>query len=161
MPTSSSHLQRLQASTSSAETLTAASAAVPSAPVTDTDNMTFLSPEERSTLSNDQKLFMVRKRKAAMGLGPVMPEFCSCEACSGVGLTVCHQCGGAGFNSCDKAAEMFRSEGEILIYNGMLNPQWLFRANGPCWLCKGGTFVACAECAGTGIKGGVDRYTGD
>ena len=123
----------------------------------------FLSEEEASTLSPTQRKFIVRKRMAAAGLGPIMPPESNCQSCSGMGSVTCHQCEGTGRNATDKAQELFNSEehGVIKVNNGLVDPRWLFVQGGPCWLCKAREHIACPDCAGTGIRGGVDRYTGD
>jgi len=120
----------------------------------------FLSDDEIDSLDLEQQHFMIRKRKAAMGLGPVMPESCKCPRCSGIGTLICHQCGGSGSNAEGKLASKFNSDG-VRILNGVAKVNWFLMDNGPCWLCKGLTTVGCSDCSGTGIKGGVDRYTGD
>ena len=150
-------LQRLQATT----TLTPlpSTTPLPTSPTTEEDE--FLSPQERSTLSADQKQFMVRKRKAALGLGPVMPTASSCHHCDGIGSCVCHQCHGTGLNATNKSEELFTSEGEIIVRNGLVDVQWMFVQDCPCWLCRGSTQVACPDCGGSGIRGGTDKYTGD
>lgn len=121
----------------------------------------FLSEDEIKTLSSEQAAFLVRKRKAAAGLGPVMPESSQCRCCVGIGTCTCHQCNGSGLNTIDKAEEIFDSEVGIYVRNGLIDVKWMFMKNAPCWLCKGQGHVACADCGGTGIAGGVDRYTGD
>lgn len=125
------------------------------------DDARFLSSDEAASLSAEQAAFLVRKRKAAAGLGPIMPAASACQFCDGIGTRCCHQCNGTGQNGNDKANELFRKEGAILVQNGLMDVQWMFMEGGPCWLCKGNAHVACSDCSGTGIAGGVDRYTGD
>lgn len=70
----------------------------------------FITEEEQAKFSAPQLEFLERKRRAAAGLGPIMPAGCQCGACSGEGLVACPQCGGSGVNATDKAAELFQSE---------------------------------------------------
>lgn len=86
-----------------------------------------------------------------------------CEACDSIGTCQCHQCGGSGRNATDKAEELFAGGGYDIIKtnNGLVDPRWLMMKGGPCWLCKGQQHLPCRDCSGTGIKGGVDRYSGD
>lgn len=121
----------------------------------------FLTEDEVVGLSPEQVAFLIRKRKAAAGLGPVMPESSQCNCCSGIGTRTCHQCHGTGANAIDKAEEIFDSEIGVYARNGLIDVEWMFMKGGPCWLCKGQGHVACPDCSGTGISGGVDRYTGD
>lgn len=125
----------------------------------DDDTVSFTSEEERAMMSADQLAFLVRKRKAAAGLGPVMPEASACEECGGQGMRACHQCDGTGVNAEGTADSLF-DEG-VHVRNGVMDPKWMFHDDGPCWLCKGMAMVACKECSGTGIRGGIDGYTGD
>lgn len=127
----------------------------------DAVDMTFVTEDEASSLSASQLSFLVRKRKAAAGLGPIMPEESMCPCCSGHGTRECHQCHGTGHNAEGKVASMYGAEDEVRILNGLVDAQWFLMDNGPCWLCKGLAHVACSDCSGTGIRGGVDRYTGD
>lgn len=85
-----------------------------------------MSEEERSTLSAGQLEFLERKRRAAAGLGPVMPESCTCQRCGGSGTATCHQCGGTGTNSSDKAAELFQNERNEIIQRGIADNRWFF-----------------------------------
>lgn len=87
---------------------------------------------------------------------------CRCPCCDGVGTIVCHQCGGTRFNVTEVGDERFQNErGLVFLHNGVSDLSWLLRKGGPCWLCKAQGHVGCADCSGTGIKGGVDRFTGD
>lgn len=151
-------LQRLKASSSNTEIQT--TTRTTTNPEVSDDS--FLTPEEISSLIPEQAAFLVRKRKAAMGLGPVFPESSICQKCSGDGTHTCHRCNGSGFNAYDPTLEvMGDEEGEIRPLNGVLNIEWLFLDGGPCWLCRGHQIVGCSDCGGSGIRGGVDRYTGD
>ncbi|KAL4444971.1 hypothetical protein ABPG77_004021 [Micractinium sp. CCAP 211/92] len=121
----------------------------------------FVSEEERSKFSAEQLEFLERKRRAAAGLGPVMPVGCQCVACSGEGLVACPQCGGSGVNATDKAAELFNSEqGVVKQNNGLEDVQWFFRQDLPCWLCRGKQTIACPDCGGSGMKG-LSGYVAD
>lgn len=87
----------------------------------------FVSEEERSTLSAGQLEFLERKRRAAAGLGPIMPDSCTCQRCGGSGTAACHQCGGTGTNGSDKAQELFQNErNEIVQRNGLSDNRWFF-----------------------------------
>jgi len=92
------------------------------------DDEQFVTMEELQTLSESQVEFLVRKRKAAAGLGPVMPEASVCTSCAGTGTCSCHACDGTGLNREAVADEMF--EGEVYVRNGVLDPKWLFIHNG-------------------------------
>lgn len=127
--------------------------------VASSDDQQFVTMEEVQTLSESQVEFLIRKRKAAAGLGPLMPEASVCASCTGTGTCACHACDGTGLNKEAVADEMF--EGEVYVRNGVLDPKWLFIHNGPCWLCRGANHIACRDCGGTGIKGGIDRFSGD
>jgi len=124
------------------------------------DQEQFLTEEEMAMdLSESQLEFLVRKRKAAMGLGPIMPASSMCSTCDGVGTVECHQCKGSGQNRQGVSEEIFGEQ--IISQNGVFNARWLFSDQGPCWLCKGMQHIGCPDCSGTGIAGGVDRFTGD
>ena len=162
-------------------------------------NASFVSAEELATLSPSQVAFLERKRRAAAGLGPVMPAGSSCERCAGVGTCVCSQCSGAGVNSGGVIEEKFQvrvlgpffgvlavsrtsatpcaqlrlprpssplrlaqnERGEVRLNNGVIDMTWFMVEGAPCWLCRGRCDMGCPDCAGTGIKGGVGRFTGD
>jgi hypothetical protein len=65
-------------------------------------------------MSPTQLEFIERKRRAAAGLGPIMPEQCACQRCAGTGTAVCHQCEGRGTNSGDVGAQLSQSERGII-----------------------------------------------
>ena len=88
----------------------------------------FVTTEEVQTLSESQVEFLVRKRKAAAGVGPVMAEASICGSCTGTGTCSCHACDGTVLNREAVADEMF--EGEVYVRNGVLDPKWLFIHNG-------------------------------
>lgn len=169
--------------------------------------VSFVSAEELATLSPDQVAFLERKRRAATGLGPVMPEGSACERCYGVGTCTCSQCGGAGVNSTDITESKFNvrrgfcrcpmpsvscclnhgspaspaprrpcceqspplrpplppQNDRNLIHqtNGVTSIAWFCTEGAPCWLCRGRCHMGCPDCGGSGIRGGVERYTGD
>ncbi|KAL4447999.1 hypothetical protein ABPG75_005218 [Micractinium tetrahymenae] len=121
----------------------------------------FITEEERAKFSAPQLEFLERKRRAAAGLGPIMPTGCQCTACSGEGLVACPQCGGSGVNATDKAAELFHSEqGIVKQNNGFEDVQWFFRQDLPCWLCRGKETIACPDCGGSGLNG-LSGYVAD
>lgn len=45
----------------------------------------FVTAEERARFTPDQLEFLERKRRAAAGLGPIMPQGSLCPACNGRG----------------------------------------------------------------------------
>ena len=59
----------------------------------------FVSEEEQQRFLPEQLEFLERKRRAAAGLGPIMPEACTCQSCFGSGSLACHQCNGTGVNA--------------------------------------------------------------
>lgn len=158
-------LQRMKASSTNTEVFSTTTTTTSQETTTanpEVSDESFLTPEEISSLIPEQAAFLVRKRKAAMGLGPVFPESSICPKCSGDGTHCCHKCNGTGFNVTDPTAEVLGEDGgEIRQLNGVINVQWLFLDGGPCWLCRGHSIVGCSDCGGSGIRGGVDRYTGD
>lgn len=50
--------------------------------------------------------------------------------------------------------------GAIFQSGDQLNP-YMFRKGWACWLCKGMKEIPCKECAGTGIKDGLSKYSTD
>ncbi|PRW57520.1 chaperone -like [Chlorella sorokiniana] len=117
------------------------------------EQQSFVSEEERHTLSASQIEFLERKRRAAAGLGPLFPDCCTCEQCGGSGAAPCHQCNGTGVNDGDKAAELFQNErNEIIQRNGLADNRWFFQADAPCWLCRGGKTLGCPDCGGSGMR---------
>lgn len=66
-------LQRLAAAAEPARAAEVAAAA--------SQQQQFVSDEERRTLSPRQQEFVERKRKAGAGLGPIMPQSCTCTRC--------------------------------------------------------------------------------
>ena len=167
-----------------------------------TAESSFVTDLERRTLGPEQLEFLERKRRAALGLGPIMPPSTTCGRCGGSGFAMCHCCGGSGMNETDKAEAMFRNERNLIIQNNgrvdmqargeggglpMLLPalallaahrgtaapccstlrtarpstqpsrlQWFFKANCPCWLCRGKTTIGCPDCGGSGMTGMAD-----
>ena len=78
-------------------------------------NSSFVTEEEQRALSASQLAFLERKRRAAAGLGPIMPDSCTCAHCGGSGTAVCHQCKGSGMNSKDMAEVLFQNEMGVVI----------------------------------------------
>ena len=154
--------QRMKAS-STTEISTTTPSQEESSPNLEVSDESFLTPEEiKGSFNQEQLAFMVRKRKAAMGLGPVFPESSTCPTCSGEGIHACNQCNGTGSNRTDPTQEVFgEGDNPIRSVNGVINVQWFFIEKGPCWLCRGHAIVGCSDCAGSGIRGGLERYTGD
>lgn len=139
------------------------SRAVPSA--VDGDVTTASLSESTSTndastqgLNPEQLAFMERKRRAAAGLGPIMPESSYCKKCNGAGLCDCHRCKGSGMNQQDPL-EMFG--GFIKETSGEENMKWWFIEGGPCWLCRGKTWFVCKDCQGTGFHGAMENFIAD
>ncbi|GAB4824159.1 hypothetical protein N2152v2_011205 [Parachlorella kessleri] len=119
----------------------------------------FTTAEEAASLAPVQLEFVARKRRAAQGLGPIMPERPRCAVCGGKGQCQCRQCQGTGKNQ-REGHEIMRS-GLIVENNGLSSSQWFFRKGGPCWLCRGGKEISCPECKGTGFMGGMEGFEGD
>ncbi|KAL4523168.1 hypothetical protein Ndes2526A_g07871 [Nannochloris sp. 'desiccata'] len=158
-------LQRLKTTSTTSPTDTLRtfayqSDATPTTSSIDRPDASFLSQDELNTLSATQLAFLVRKRKHALGLGPLFSADSQCSCCAGTGMVTCHQCNGTGLNGETKQEEMFDSTTEIRITNGHVNVSYYFVPNGPCWLCTSSKVIACSECAGSGIKG-LAGFQGD
>lgn len=138
----------------------AADLSIQSDPSTIATEPTWVTEEEEATLSPDQLEFLTRKRRAAAGLGPIMPETSRCASCAGEGMVECHSCAGSGLNPVGLAEEMFDGK-PVVVNNGVVDPRWMFIDNGPCWLCKGTTLIGCKDCGGVGIVGIMEKYNGD
>lgn len=122
----------------------------------------FVSDEERRLYIPEQLVFLERKRRAAAGLGPVMPDSSACMCCGGSGQTICHQCGGSGMNGKDRAAEIFTDErGLVLQHNGQMDSRYFFMAEAPCWLCRGQGAIGCGDCNGSGLHGIGEGFVTD
>ena len=121
----------------------------------------WVSKEEASSLCSSQIEFLIRKRRAAAGLGPLLPPRSNCSCCGGEGMVDCRSCQGTGLNPEGLADTMFDGEHDVLVHNGLVDPRWLFMDQGPCWLCKGTLRIACRECAGVGIPDILDKFSAD
>jgi hypothetical protein len=98
--------------------LAAASEGTPAPPA-----YSFVTEEEQRTMSPTQLEFIERKRRAAAGLGPIMPEQCACQRCAGTGTAVCHQCEGRGTNSGNVGAQLSQDERGIIQQVRQLQPR--------------------------------------
>lgn len=74
-----------------------------------------MSEADRQMFVPEQLVFLERKRRAAAGLGPLLPESAICTHCGGGGQVGCWQCEGTGMNAADKAEELFQSERGVIV----------------------------------------------
>mmetsp|Transcript_12285 Transcript_12285/g.30019 ORF Transcript_12285/g.30019 Transcript_12285/m.30019 type:complete len:203 (+) Transcript_12285:1-609(+) len=123
----------------------------------------YLTDADKKQFTVEQLRFLARKRRFKAGEGPAMPEECTCATCKGVGIIVCHQCGGTGVNDRNIEQVMGNELENIVVRdNGVVNVLWFFQKNGPCWYCRGDPNCPCRDCEGTGFSGFKSiMYNGD
>jgi len=132
-------------------------------------SQSFVTDLERAAFSAEQVVFLERKRRAAAGLGPLLPPSSYCSHCTGSGKCQCPECNGTGMNQYDKLEEAMRitdedadADGVITIHqtNGLIDTTYFFRENTPCWLCRGKMILGCKHCEGTGFAN-INLFTCD
>eukprot|EP01024_Parvocaulis_polyphysoides_P035142 TRINITY_DN31101_c0_g1_i1.p1 TRINITY_DN31101_c0_g1~~TRINITY_DN31101_c0_g1_i1.p1 ORF type:complete len:152 (-),score=4.88 TRINITY_DN31101_c0_g1_i1:354-809(-) len=108
-----------------------------------------LRAEEEPKLNAEQLAFLERKKLSKETGQVVLPRDRLCNFCDGSGQVVCNKCEGSGINDKDYVP----TDRSVVSYQAApwINVQAFFTRGGPCWLCRGKTFIQCKECEGTGF----------